>query len=74
MFKTNMEIQIKLDMMENNSSSKQDVPNVMLQLERSNLPNSFEGFLLIKPSMQQPILSPLLYASIIYNMLRVRNR
>lgn len=32
MFKTNMEIQIKLDMVENNSSSKQDVPNFMLQL------------------------------------------
>lgn len=32
MFKTNMEIQIKLDTVENNSSSKQDVPNFMLQL------------------------------------------
>lgn len=32
MFKTNMEIQIKLDTMENNSSSKQDVPDFMLQL------------------------------------------
>lgn len=32
MLKTNMEIQIKLDTMENNSSSTQDVPNFMLQL------------------------------------------
>lgn len=30
--------------------------------------------MLIKPSLQEPILSHLLYASNIYNMLRVRNR
>lgn len=59
MFKINMETQIKVDRMENNSSSKQHTPNFMLQFYRYNLPNSFYGFLLIKPSLQQAITSRL---------------